>query len=372
MILPYSDNLNIGFLSRVLDRKRITNCYKYFWMLAILDEVSLEKTSFTYNQLLNGMIKNAWYMVTEFNLTLGPCNVTDNLEEVVKYIASEYNIPATAKERDILNFLENNDDKTIIKYKRDLTRNVPYRLQSPFYSDIKDLGENKINDINQQKHLLYYFKEFNKLKTVVEINDEWVEYLVRNKESLTDWVYFNLINYLQARNPNVPGISDKLRKPEKRDLKKVTEYWKTIIEMDPTIKDIYKSINMYNQKISIDHFVPWQYVAHDELWNLSPTTPRINSKKGNRLPNWDDYYKELAELEYKAYTICSKYDIAKKQFERCAQYHINSQEVRNSLYVEGLDSEQFKERLSNILKPVYDSAKICGFNEWSYSANGKL
>ena len=41
-------------------------------------------------------------------------------------------IPATAKERDILNFLENSDDKTIIKYKRDLTRNVPYRLQSPF------------------------------------------------------------------------------------------------------------------------------------------------------------------------------------------------------------------------------------------------
>ena len=62
----------------------------------------------------------------------------------------------------------------------------------------------------------------------------------------------------------------------------------------------------------------------------------------------------------------------KKQFERCAQYHINSQEVRNSLYVEGLDSEQFKERLSNILKPVYDSAKLCGFNEWSYSVNGKL
>lgn len=365
MKLPDSEYLDIGHLSRILDRKRVTNCYKYFWTLAILDAVSFEKTAFTYNDLLNGMIKRAWYMVTEFNLTLGPCNVTDNLEEVVKYISSAYNIPPTAKEKDILKFLENNDDKTIIKHKRDLIRNVPYRLQSPFYSNIKDLGEKKINEINQQKHLLYYFKEFNKLKTVIEISDEWVEYLVRNKEILTDWVYFNLINYLQARNPNVPGISDKLKKPEKRDLAKVTEYWKIIITLNPTIKDIYGNINMQNEKMSIDHFVPWQYVAHDELWNLSPTTPSINSKKGNKLPNWDDYYKELAELEYKAYTICHTYDTARKQFEKCAERHINSQEVRSSLYADGLDLEQFSERLCNILKPVYDSAKLCGFDEWS-------
>lgn len=212
---------------------------------------------------------------------------------------------------------------------------------------------------------MYYFKEFNKLKTVIEISDEWVEYLVRNKEILTDWVYFNLINYLQARNPNVPGISDKLKRPEKRDLAKVTEYWKTIITLNPTIKDIYGNINMQNEKMSIDHFVPWQYVAHDELWNLSPTTPSINSKKGNKLPNWDDYYKELAELEYKAYTICHTYDTARKQFEKCAERHINSQEVRSSLYADGLDLEQFSERLCNILKPVYDSAKLCGFDEWS-------
>ena len=80
---------------------------------------------------------------------------------------------------------------------------------------------------------------------------------------------------------------------------------------------------MQNEKMSIDHFVPWQYVAHDELWNLSPTTPSINSKKGNKLPNWDDYYKELAELEYKAYTICHTFDTARKQFKKCAESQIN-------------------------------------------------
>ena len=37
MNLPYSDNLNIGYLSRLFDRNRVFNCYKYFWMLAILN-----------------------------------------------------------------------------------------------------------------------------------------------------------------------------------------------------------------------------------------------------------------------------------------------------------------------------------------------
>ena len=81
MNLPYSDNLNIGYLSRLFDRNRVFNCYKYFWMLAILNKISVEKTSFTYNELLDEMIVHAWYMVTEFNLKLGPCNTTDNLEE---------------------------------------------------------------------------------------------------------------------------------------------------------------------------------------------------------------------------------------------------------------------------------------------------
>jgi hypothetical protein len=39
-------------------------------------------------------------------------------------------------------------------------------------------------------------------------------------------------------------------------------------------------------------------------------------------------------------------------------------DVRNSLYAEGLDDGQFPERLGNILKPVYESAKLCGFQEW--------
>jgi HNH endonuclease len=36
---------------------------------------------------------------------------------------------------------------------------------------------------------------------------------------------------------------------------------------------------------SIDHFLPWSFVAHDLLWNLTPVFGTTNSKKGDALPN---------------------------------------------------------------------------------------
>ena len=52
----------------------------------------------------------------------------------------------------------------IIKYKKDLTLNVPYRLQVPFYDEIKIdrkvwYGSKKTltDEINRQRRLMYYF-----------------------------------------------------------------------------------------------------------------------------------------------------------------------------------------------------------------------
>jgi len=55
-----------------------------------------------------------------------------------------------------------------------------------------------------------------------------------------------------------------------------------------------------------------------------------------------------------------------KAFDRIAPYHLNNQEIRNSLYEEGLEKEAFRQRLANVIKPVYDSAKNQGFKEWTY------
>ena len=56
-------------------------------------------------------------MVTECQLRLGPLGITDNLEEVVKYIYEKYGFPSAEKREKILEFLQTTDDRKIVRYK---------------------------------------------------------------------------------------------------------------------------------------------------------------------------------------------------------------------------------------------------------------
>lgn len=149
----------------------------------------------------------------------------------------------------------------------------------------------------------------------------------------------NIIIYLQKRNLGVPGIADKLYPPQERKLEK---------------------------DISIDHFVLWSYVAHDEFWNLHPTTRSINSSKNNNLPDWDVYFPQLAKLEFISYEMMWKYDALHNEFEKCAKEHLNDNMVRRKIYQKGQDFISFSGALEEILQPVYQSAKNCGFKDWIY------
>ncbi len=368
--LPYDEELNIGYLSRLFDDT--SNCYKFFWFQAILGKLSEDKTRFSYDELINEMIAAAWYMVIEYHLRLGPTGVTDNLEEVVKYIGQTRQFPASEKREVIIAYLENSDDRTLLNYKKELIKNVPYRIQSPFLDEIRIdkrewyRPEELSQKINQQRRLLYYYEAFMQLATSIRINEDWVPYLLRNKEILQGWLQLNLIHYLQRRNPSVPGIADKLSTPQSRDIERVRKYWKLIIDIRPEIKDIYGHVYLVGESISVDHFVPWQYVAHDELWNLHPTTKSINSSKSNGLPDWDMYFEPLYKLEFLSYSLSKENDRVADAFFKVSKYHINNNEVNRALYCDGLSETEFGSRLSNIIRPVYDAARNNGFKEWRY------
>ncbi len=377
MELPYSEELNIGYLSRLFDNT--TNCYKFFWFQAILRKIDRDNNRFSFNELINEMIADAWYMVTEYHLRLGPIGITDNLEEVVKYIYSNYGFASSEKRDKLIAFLETTNDKNINKYKADLTLNVPYRLQVPFYDEINIErnqwnGSKKIltDEINRQRRLIYYFASLGGLNTEIEINSAWADYLYKHKEILRGWTQLKLIQYLQNKNPSVPGIADKIEPPVARDIERVRKYWKLIAQVDPSLKDIYGHVDLTDITISVDHFVPWQYVAHDELWNLHPTTKSINSSKSNSLPSWDKYFGDLGRLEYRTYELRLKNDVVAKEFNKIAPYHLNNQEIRNQLYEEGLDETAFIGRLSKIIWPIYESAKNQGFREWVYNGSDNL
>lgn len=367
MFLPSEEKLDIGHFSRVFDGTRVFTCYKFFWLLGIMKLLSDGKNIMSYDEIIVEMIVEAWFMVTDCKLRLGPSNTTDNLEKAVYYLYKdifEEKVKTNENKTVLRSKIKTVEDEKFKSIKKEIIEDVPYCMQSPFYSNIKSPKKNKIEQINQQKRLIYYFTKYDSLNTTIIISDEWVEYLIRNKEIINDWIKYNLLEYLQKKNPSVPGIIDKFAPPSKRNLERVRNYWKAVIDVKPDLNDIYGEINLSNISISIDHFVPWQYVAHDELWNLSPTTRKINSNKSNKLPSWDKYFEKLVNIEYEAYKLSFSNELVKKEFNSCVDYHLNNSEIRYALYAEELDIVQFRNKLFKIIHPVYESARNCGFQEW--------
>ena len=192
-----------------------------------------------------------------------------------------------------------------------------------------------------------------------------MEYLQSNLGILIGWTDFNLITYLQRRNPTVPGISNKIYPPQERKLTAATNYWKHIIQVSD-VRDIYSGESLVTQGLSIDHFVPWSYVASDELWNLIPTAKSINSSKSNNLPDWDTYFGKLAHAEYEAYLLTGKDERASVLFEKCARENLNNEDVRYRLYLQGQTEQHFTNQLEELLLPIYESARNMGFRKWTY------
>lgn len=365
MNLPSSTKLNIGQLSRLFDN--MSESYKIFWFQAIVDVIAEGKTFATYDELINAMIADAWYMVSEYKLNLGP---SDTLEKVVHYAYQISGLQSNAKRSDILEKIEESTDSELIAKKKTLTLNVPYRLQAPFMPQMKgkawDGGAKSVAEsINRHDYLIYYFERISGLDSEIRFNEKWVEYIKENIGIIRGWIQFNLIMYLQRRNPSVPGIAYKINPPEARKMEKVKTYWKTVNKFTP-ITEIYGDFLLVNNDISIDHFVPWSYVAHDELWNLHPTRKGINSSKSNNLADWNLYFDKLGILEFEAFELAQRNAEVRSSFEKCLKDHVNDEEVRSNLYRNGISKEAFIGKLKDVIEPAYLSAERMGFNLWTY------
>ena len=130
--------------------------YKLFWFQAIAREIKEGHRVISFEVLINEMIADAWYMVSEYYLNLGP---NDALERVVHRLSEISQIKSSEKKEVILQYLTSCEDKEVLVMKRTLSQNVPYRLQAPFMESMKGKewnrsGKNFAERINQEQNLI--------------------------------------------------------------------------------------------------------------------------------------------------------------------------------------------------------------------------
>ena len=372
--LKYKNDLNIDSFIHMLDDT--TECYKFYWLDALLKLFSLGKTEIVFDDLINQMIADAWYSVVEYHLHLGPKNasgkIMNSLERAVIKLSQLTNIPNDA-DRDTIILAVKENDRELHGEKDQLTKNVPYRMLSPFMHEVK--GNDRIWD--QKKRLIAYIEQLNKkecipyqitngagLKKRVVINEEWQNFFMDNFVTISGWIEVKKVRYLQGRHPGVPGIIYKLvpENNKQRKLRYVRNLWNTIIETKP-VYDIYSEKLLGLNDFDIDHFVPWSFVANDELWNLLPMDSSLNSSKSNNLPQWK-YFELFAKNQYMMYESAKSSEKIMDKFKKCQRDNLVMPWSMEELYIAENDREAFIKVLEEKLHPVYDSARIQGYEIW--------
>lgn len=373
----YKCNLNLDEFAHMLDDS--TECYKFYWFDAILTLVEAGESVLSFNDLFDEMIADAWFSVIEHHLHLGPKSVDGEVKNSI--------------ERAVLALNNNDDDDLsfdskyqVLQYikcnqalvkdaKNQLTKNVPYRLLSAFMSEVG--GNDRIWDqkarlmeyiirLNENKLLPYIIEDGRGLSKRVVIDNTWKDFFIENMIVLRYWVREHKVEYLQKRNPNVPGIVYKLdsEKMRVRKLSYVRGLWSKLLTVQP-MKDIYSGRILSSDDYEVDHFVPSSYIAHDEIWNLLPMDSSLNSQKSNKLPDWNMYFPKFADGQYFMYYTIFVKGLCRDDFNKCYRDNIISPWAQEELFIPGKNEREFKSLLESNLHPIYDAARSQGYKNWS-------
>lgn len=203
-------------------------------------------------------------------------------------------------------------------------------------------------------------------KKRVVIDVTWRTFFTENTIVLRSWVRKHKIEYIQKRNPNVPGIVYKLdsEKVRVRKMAYVRKLWSNLLSIYP-IKDIYSENVLAESAYEVDHFIPSSYIAHDELWNLIPMDSYLNSQKSNKLPEWEKYFPKFADCQYLMYYTVFIKGQFQEDFNKCYRDNIISPWAQEELYIPGNSENEFKVLLERNLHPIYDSARSQDWKFWN-------
>jgi len=354
--LPQSEILTTNHLGKVFSKTVAT--YKFFWFMSIL-QIHARTGNLRINvwDIVIRMVANAWYPIHYFRLSFGK---SDSLFDIVMELHRITQIPIDANAETIIDALTDRlEERQIQRLLRTLTLNVPYRFLRPWIdtSDDRDMVQRSQNIENGCLYSLY--KENGDFYII--LNPAWDAYLHSHYNILMDFAYWNLALFLQARNPNVPAIPNKLIRPEIRNsLSKQHKYWDMVMNIGGPINCIYTGNELHQSDYELDHFIPWSFVSHDLLWNLLPSDGSINSSKSNKLPDMVIYLPKLASLQHRSLQMMLNANKEQKVMEDFITLGYTPRELAD------MSDELFQELYERTFNPISQIAINMGFETWKY------
>ncbi|MHB1563164.1 MAG: HNH endonuclease domain-containing protein [Leptospirillum sp.] len=344
MILPSSTDLDVGSFSRIFEM--VTNSYKFLFFQALLDEIrgirqtqEIIEKKVSISTLVSNMVERAKPLVDDYHLSFG---VQDKMAEILR---GKETIDA-------------------------LGRYVPFRLLSSFFENElkgkKDHEKNgiilgcSISSFSNDKPPLYRLDRDGK-KLV--LNPRWIGYIQENFPIVDSWFKYQWLSYLQDKNLAVPNLKYKIDPDfQRRGIPKAYQkFWRTIVQQE-NVHCIYSGVILNPADYALDHYIPYSYLAHNELWNLVPVSSKANSSKSDSLAA-PSYLKNFLEIQYSGIRSHKKF-FEQEGFSKIAESYMSGLRISK---VQILEKEIFQKHLHDVIVSLRDCAKLTGFSDgWSY------
>jgi hypothetical protein len=376
--LPPADHLNIGALTGLF--RHTTNSYKFLFFVALLDLLKRHRFDaerpYTYAEITIEMLALAWFAHTFFKLSFGAQDtIAKKLDALELHLAPSAN--RFVRDRQALRTELQNSD---LKDARRLMDFVPYRLLIPFLEpQLKGVDKGAWLVFEQampritNAHFatarpLYRFDSDDYRQcSAIRFHPDWAAYLETHFPIIQGWAAWHWLHYMQRRNPATPALANKLFPPLQREsLARQTRYWRTILQHPEgsKLRCIYSGEVLTAEKFALDHYLPWSFVVHDQLWNRIPAPPGVNSAKSNQLPSADSL-PAFVTLQHQGLVIAQQV-LPKASFSKFTDDYLADLHLPCPAAL--LDIDQLYPAYEQNLGPLLTLAANQGFTpNWRYS-----
>jgi 5-methylcytosine-specific restriction endonuclease McrA len=254
-------------LSHIISNGSMENTYKMSWIRSIVETCEKEpKEIIHFDELSPLIFKYYWNQSIFFKLKQGPnLKKKPKIQQLVEETIKEYKS------------IYGSQPKTFIKVKDKIKIPIE-QISNVLTQDVSwrflVVGKEKFNtyDYDLEKRTIKIFHP----ELIKEYSD----------------ILYQLINYRWTQKledlDGSPRISKKIRgvdrenTPKRQNLKSFHKYLD--IE-NPERKCFITGDKIPDNKLSVDHVIPWSYMYSDDIWNLVYVNSSQNSSKNNRLPN---------------------------------------------------------------------------------------
>jgi len=346
MQLPKTDKLPVNLLAACFNNTSAT--YKYYWFLSILQSLESGNMKVLKKDLFARMISNAWFTVNYFHVSFGK---QDKLQRAIELIKDFESLTIDEKRDNIFKKLANTQNTDTLIQLKYFNNQVPHWFLSPWFPKMDKSAIYKASSCSSHKSLYALFEKH------IEINPDWQIYLDDNIRVLKDYCYWNLVMYLQAKNPNIPDLPNKLIKPGVRNslVKQRRQFWDVVVNELGSVKCIYTGKELKVGNYAVEHFIPYSFVSHDLIWNLIPADISFNSSKSDKLPPLDKYFNSFFNLQKEAIEIVKRKAPKNKFLEDYLTIFPALENLNN------LPENFTKEKFRDSLQPLITIASNNGF-----------